>query len=136
MLSLRSLCLRLDHLALAVADRNLARFHGLGKLSHEIDVQETVLEARALNRHMVGELEAALEGAGMKPTTVDTAAHCTIEKDGAGFSITTMKLDVVADVPGADRDAFKDIAEQTLTGCPVSKALMGNVKLEMDARLA
>ena len=81
-------------------------------------------------------LAAALEGAGMTPNSVDTTARCTVEKEGSGFTITTMRLEVVADVPGADRDAFKDIAEQTKSGCPVSKALMGNVTIEMDARLA
>lgn len=81
-------------------------------------------------------LALGLEGAGMKPNSVDTTARCTIEKDGAGFTITTMQLEVVADVPGADRDTFKDIAEQTRDNCPVSKALLGNVKIELDARLA
>lgn len=80
-------------------------------------------------------LSAALEGAGMTPNSVKTTAHCTIEKVGSDFSITTMKLDVEADVPGADPDAFNGIAEKTLNGCPVSRALTGNVKLEMDAKL-
>jgi organic hydroperoxide reductase OsmC/OhrA len=38
-------------------------------------------------------------------------------------------------VPGADRDAFKDVAEATKSACPVSTALMGNVEIELDARL-
>ncbi len=47
----------------AVADRDLARLLGLGDLAHEVDVQETVLERRALHLDVVGELEHALEGA-------------------------------------------------------------------------
>lgn len=81
-------------------------------------------------------LAGALEGAGMKPEKVDTTARCTIEKNGGGFTITTMHLQVVADVPGADRDTFKDIAERTKDSCPVSKALLGNVQIDVDARLA
>lgn len=81
-------------------------------------------------------LTLALESAGMNPNSVNTTAHCTIEKVEGGFAITTMKLDVQADVPGAERDAFNTIAEKTLTGCPVSKALQGNVKLELNATLA
>ena len=54
-----------DHLRLgvAVADRDLARLLGLGDFAHEIDVQQSVLEARALDLDMVGELEDALERA-------------------------------------------------------------------------
>ena len=55
-----SICLALR---VAVADRDRARLHRLGDLAHEIDVQEAVLEARALHLDMVGELEAALESA-------------------------------------------------------------------------
>src|SRR5205823_10238524 len=52
-----------DHLRLTVADRDLARLLRLGNLTHEIDVQESVLEARALDLDVVGELEDALERA-------------------------------------------------------------------------
>src|SRR5262249_35585200 len=45
-----------DHLRLAVADRDLARLLRLGNLTHEVDVQESVLEARALDMDVVGEL--------------------------------------------------------------------------------
>src|SRR5262249_39706143 len=53
----------LDHLGLTVADRDLARPLGFRNLAHEIDVQETVLEAGALDVDVVGKLEDALEGA-------------------------------------------------------------------------
>jgi osmotically inducible protein OsmC len=80
-------------------------------------------------------LSLALTEAGMKPERIDTKAACTIEKVGDGFKITRMKLDCVARVPGADRDAFKDLAEATKSTCPVSTALMGNVEIELNARL-
>ena len=80
-------------------------------------------------------LSLALTEAGMKPERIETKAACTIEKVGDGFKITRMKLDCVARVPGADRDAFKDIAEATKSTCPVSTALMGNVEIELSARL-
>ena len=81
-------------------------------------------------------LALGLEKAGMKPERVETDAACSIEKVGDGFQITTMKLTVRATVPEADRDAFKDIAEATKDGCPVSKALLGNVDITVDAQLA
>ena len=80
-------------------------------------------------------LSLALEQAGTPPERVETKAACTIEKVGDGFKITRMKLDCTARVPGADRDAFKDVAEATKSACPVSTALMGNVEIELDARL-
>jgi osmotically inducible protein OsmC len=80
-------------------------------------------------------LSAALERGGNKPERVETKAACTIEKVGDGFKITRMQLDVVARVPGMDRDAFKDAAEATKTTCPVSVALLGNVDIQVTARL-
>jgi osmotically inducible protein OsmC len=80
-------------------------------------------------------LSLALSQAGMQPERIETKAACTIEKVGDGFKITRMKLDCTARVPGADRDAFKDVAEATKSTCPVSSALLGNVEIELDARL-
>lgn len=81
-------------------------------------------------------LSGALEQAGMHPERIETRAACTIEQgDGGGWRITHMRLLVHARVPGADRDAFKDVAEATATECPVSKAMLGNVEIDVDARL-
>src|SRR5665647_1304128 len=49
-------------LRLAVADRDLAGLLGLGNLTHQIDVQQSVLEDRGLDLDVVGKLEHALEG--------------------------------------------------------------------------
>jgi osmotically inducible protein OsmC len=81
-------------------------------------------------------LSLGLEQAGTPPTRVETSAACTIEKQGAGFKITTMKLTVSATVPGIDPAKFQAIAEATKEGCPVSAALKGNVVLSLDAKLA
>lgn len=79
-------------------------------------------------------LSAGLEKNGTPPTKVETRAACTVEKVGEGFRITTMKLDVRAQVPNIDAAAFQKVAEATKTGCPVSQALAG-VKIEMKAEL-
>ena len=44
-------------------------------------------------------------------------------------------MTVRGDVPGVDEDAFREAAEQAKEGCPVSKALQGNVELTVDAAL-
>jgi osmotically inducible protein OsmC len=80
-------------------------------------------------------LSLGLEQNGTPPKSVRTTAECTIRPDGGGFTITTMKLTVRADVPGVDAATFQKLAEATKDGCPVSKALKGNLKFELDAKL-
>lgn len=79
-------------------------------------------------------LAAGLEKAGTPATRVQTRAACTIEKQGEGFKITTMRLKVRAQVPGIDAEAFRAAAEATKTGCPVSQALAG-VDIQLEAEL-
>jgi osmotically inducible protein OsmC len=80
-------------------------------------------------------LSAGLEKNGTPPTRVETAAACTIEAVPGGFGITTMKLQVNATVPAIDNAKFQEIAAATKDGCPVSKALANNVKIELVAKL-
>lgn len=80
-------------------------------------------------------LSGGLEKNGTPPTRVETAAACTVEAVPGGFGITTMKLQVNATVPGLDDAKFQEIAAATKSGCPVSKALAGNVNIELTARL-
>lgn len=80
-------------------------------------------------------LSAGLEKNGTPPTSVETKAACTIEKVGEGFSITKMALDVHAVVPNIDDATFQRIAGETKDGCPVSRALKGNVELSVVATL-
>src|SRR5690349_23258308 len=58
-------------------------------------------------------LAVALEQAGTPATKVETKAACTVEKQGAGFTITTMKLTTRATVPGVDKAAFQKMVQAT-----------------------
>lgn len=78
-------------------------------------------------------LSAQLEGANMRANSIRTTATVTLEKEGQGFAITAVHLDVAASIPGADAAAFQKAAEQAKAGCPVSRVL--NAKITMDARL-
>jgi osmotically inducible protein OsmC len=80
-------------------------------------------------------LAFALDKQGHPATSVETKADCTIEKQGEGFKITRMMLNVQAAVPGIDAAKFQSIAQATKEGCPVSTALKGNVQLDIDAKL-
>lgn len=80
-------------------------------------------------------LSAGLEAAKTPPTRISTKASCTVDKVGDGFRITKIKLEVRGEVPGLDQAGFAAAAEKAKEGCPVSQALMGNVQMELDARL-
>ena len=56
-----------------------------------------------------------------------------MDKLDAGWTITTIQLDVSARVPKADEGAFSKAAENAKSGCPVSKVL--NAKITMNAKL-
>jgi len=81
-------------------------------------------------------LAANLEKAGTPPDSIATTAHCTIEMQEGGPKITTMKLEVQGKVPGVDPAAFAEAAQAAKNNCPVSKALMGNLEMELKAKLA
>jgi osmotically inducible protein OsmC len=80
-------------------------------------------------------LSGALEKNGTPPTSVETSAACTVGPVEGGFAISSIALDVTAVAPGIDDAKFQEIAAATLQGCPVSKALHGNVKLTVNAKL-
>jgi osmotically inducible protein OsmC len=80
-------------------------------------------------------LSAALERAGTPSETISTTAHCTLELLDDGPKITKMRLEVKGKVPGMDAAAFQEAAEGAKNGCPVSKALKGNVEFELKATL-
>jgi lipoyl-dependent peroxiredoxin len=81
-------------------------------------------------------LSGGLEKNGTPATSVETKAACTVEKVGDGFTITKMALDVRAVVPNIDDATFQKIAAGTKDGCPVSRALKGNVDITLNATLA
>ncbi len=80
-------------------------------------------------------LSLGLETAGFKPQSIKTAAAVHLNRDGGGFSITSIDLSTEATVPGIDAARFQQVAEETKKGCPVSKALAGT-KIALSAKLA
>jgi osmotically inducible protein OsmC len=79
-------------------------------------------------------LAAGLGKAGFQPQNVSTSADVTLEKVGEGFKITKIVLHSTARVPNIDEKQFREIAEKTKTGCPVSQALSAT-PIELDAKL-
>jgi lipoyl-dependent peroxiredoxin len=81
-------------------------------------------------------LSHALAQGGHAPERLETTAVCTFDQVEGGFAVTKMKLSVNGVVPGLDEDGFREAAEGAKDGCPVSKALAGNVELSLSASLA
>jgi osmotically inducible protein OsmC len=72
---------------------------------------------------------------GHAPTRLETGAVCTLDQADGGFRITSMRLTLRAQVDGIDEEGFRAAAQQAKEGCPVSKALAGNVEISLDASL-
>jgi lipoyl-dependent peroxiredoxin len=78
-------------------------------------------------------LSAQLGNANLTPESINTTANLSMEKLESGWAITTIQLEVTARVPKADAAAFQKAAEAAKSGCPVSKVLKADIK--MNARL-
>lgn len=77
-------------------------------------------------------LSGALGKQGTPPERLSVSATVTFVP---GTGITTSVLDVEGNVPRIDEATFQKAAEDAKEGCPVSKALQGNVHLSVAARL-
>jgi osmotically inducible protein OsmC len=73
-----------------------------------------------------------LSKAGHKVEELNTTAEVEFVP---GTGITSVTLTVRGRVAGIDEAEFEKLAEDAKEGCPVSKALHGNVKLNLVARL-
>jgi lipoyl-dependent peroxiredoxin len=75
-----------------------------------------------------------LEMANFVPEQLDSKSEVVLEKDGDGFSITSVHLTLVAKIPGIDNATFQSIATNAKAGCPVSKLM--KVEIGFEATLA
>jgi osmotically inducible protein OsmC len=105
------------------------RFEGTGGTNPE----ELLAAAEAACFSMA--LGAALEKAGKPATKIETMAACTLDMVDGGPKITKMDLTVKGTVPGIDQATFAKLANETKTGCPVSKALAGIPSFSVTATL-
>jgi osmotically inducible protein OsmC len=80
-------------------------------------------------------LSGALARGGTPPERLAVTAEVTFDKLDAGWRVVSSALTVVGRVPGLDAVGFREAAEATRDGCPVSVALKGNVALSVEATL-
>lgn len=72
-------------------------------------------------------LSNELGNAGMIPNRLDATATISLEKVSDGFAITKSHIDLVADIPGADKTKFEAAVKAAETGCPVSKLFKAEI---------
>ena len=72
-------------------------------------------------------LSAELGKIGIIPNKLETTATITLEKVPEGFSITKSHLDLVANIPGADKAKFDAAVKAAEVGCPVSKLFKAEI---------
>ena len=78
-------------------------------------------------------LSSQLGEACMTARSLTTTATVTLDKDEQGYAITAVHLNLIADIPGANQEAFEAAALRAKQNCPVSKLLKADITL--DARL-
>jgi len=80
-------------------------------------------------------LSGDLAKAGTPPEHLHVSAEVTFDKLEAGWTVVSSELTVIGRVPGSTPEAFDAAAEATKDGCPISRALAGNVALSVEATL-
>jgi osmotically inducible protein OsmC len=78
-------------------------------------------------------LSGKLGAAGLTAERLETTATLTLEQVGGNWTITTIHLDLTANVPGVDAEKFQEIAADAKANCPVSRVL--NAAIDLDAKL-
>ena len=76
-----------------------------------------------------------LAKAGTPPTSVEVSVAVTGDKLETGWTVLSSAITVRAVVPGATEASFREAADKAKDGCPISKALKGNVELSVEAIL-
>jgi osmotically inducible protein OsmC len=81
-------------------------------------------------------LANTLDSKGYPPERIKTHATCFLtRREGGGFRISKMHLEVEGWVPGLSQIQFQQIAGEADQGCPVSNLLRSGLKIELEASL-
>ncbi len=67
---------------------------------------------------------------------LDVRVDVTADKLDAGWTVLSSAIKVTGVVPGIDAATFARLAEAAKDGCPISRALAGNVELSVEPTLA
>lgn len=81
-------------------------------------------------------LSGQLARRGLTAEQLQVTATVTFDKLDAGWTVISSHLEVVGSVPDVDQATFAEAAGEAKDGCPISRALKGNVELSVQATLA
>ena len=76
---------------------------------------------------------AELGKAGIIPEAIHASATVTLDKTDSGWTVTESHLEVIAKVPGGDKNQVLGIANVAKLGCPISRLLKAHIT--MDAKV-
>jgi len=76
-----------------------------------------------------------LAKAGFPPERVEVRVDVTGDKREEGWTVVSSVITLRAKVPGVDEETFQTAANAAKDGCPISRAMKGNVELTVDATL-
>jgi osmotically inducible protein OsmC len=76
-----------------------------------------------------------LATAGFPAQRVDVSVEVSADKTDAGWTVQTSHIVLRAVVPGIDAATFAEKAAAAKDGCPISRAISGNVAISLDASL-
>jgi osmotically inducible protein OsmC len=76
-----------------------------------------------------------LAKAGTPPERLEVTVSISADRLEAGFTVTNADIVVRGRVPGATQESFAAAANEAKDGCPISRALKGNVAMTVEATL-
>ena len=76
-----------------------------------------------------------LAKAGFPPERVQVRVEITADRTDAGWTVLASHITLRAKVPGIDEETFRTAVEGAKDGCPISRAIKGNVEITLDAAL-
>jgi lipoyl-dependent peroxiredoxin len=76
-----------------------------------------------------------LAKAGFPVERAEVSVAVTADRRDAGWTVISSAITLRARVPNVDEATFRDAVNGAKDGCPISRALKGNVEITLDATL-
>jgi osmotically inducible protein OsmC len=80
-------------------------------------------------------LSHELSEAGHEPERLEVSSTVTFDMVDDAPTVTTSRLSVRGRVPGIDQEQFEQAAQSAGENCPISRALKGNLDIQVEATL-
>ena len=112
---------------ISLTPQTVGRFRSRFGDGVETNPEELIAAAHAACFSMA--FSGQLGGAGLTPDWIRTTANLDFEKLDSGWTVTGIRLETRARVPGATPESFQKAAEAAKAGCPISRLLNTTITL-------